>query len=54
MAAVVGLECSILLNYADNKEVGYSVLGMGVALGLGCNVKATKHRKRAAMYLRGK
>ena len=49
LGAAIGSACIL----ADNKEVGYSILGMGVAVGLGCNVKATKHRKRAAMYLRG-
>ena len=51
--ALIGTAIGSACILADNKEVGYSILGLGVAVGLGCNINATKHRKRAAMYLRG-
>ena len=50
MGAAIGSACLL----ADNKEVGYSILGLGVAVGISCNINATKHRKRAALYLQGK
>lgn len=51
--ALIGTAIGSACILADNKEVGYSILGLGVAVGISCNINATKHRRRAAMYLRG-
>lgn len=52
--AVLGTTIGGACLLADQREAGYGILSIGIAVGFSCSINASNHRKRAALYLKGK
>lgn len=52
--AVLGTTIGGACLLADQREAGYGILSIGIAVGFSCSINASNHRKRAALYLQGK